>query len=109
MYIDNYHEKFYKRDGNKDFTGRIFNEVEFLHHLSNINFRFECGEIEKLSDEAINKIKNKFKFTNGGYFCAIDGIVMFGDNYADDFIKLVKKYGDKYGYCENTEKRNLQF
>lgn len=109
MYIDNYHEKFFKRGRDKNFTGKIFNEVEFLHHLSNINFRFECGEIEKLSDEAINKIKGKFTFCEGGYFCGIEGIEMFGDTYENDFKALVKKYGDKYGYCENTEERNLQF
>lgn len=108
MYIDNYHEKFADID-RKNFTGRIFNEVEFLHHLSNINFRFERGEIEKLSDEAINKIKNKFTFCEGGYFCGINGIEMSGDKYEDDFKIFVKEYGDKYDYCENPKERNLQF
>jgi len=109
MYIDNYHDKFYNRDCSKNFTGRIFNEVEFLHHLSNINFKFECCEIEKLSDEAINKIKVKFTFSENGYFGGIDGIERFVDTYADDFLALVKKYGDKYGYCENPKARNLKF
>ena len=109
MYIDNYHEKFYNLNKNKSFTGKIFNEVEFLHHLSNINFRFECCEIEKLSDEAINKIKHKFEFAENGYFCSIDGIEMFGDKYEEDFKALVKKYGDKYGYCEDITERNLKF
>ena len=109
MYTDNYHDKFYNRDCSNNFTGRIFNEVEFLHHLSNINFRFECFEIEKLSDEAINKIKVKFTFSENGYFCGIDGIVMFGDTYENDFMSLVKKYGDKYGYCEDPKAKNLKF
>ena len=87
MYINNYHEKFYNLNGKKSFTGNIFNEVEFLHHLSNINFRFECCEIEKLSDEAINKIKGKFSFVEGGYFCSVSGIEMFGDSYIQPILR----------------------
>jgi len=109
MYVDNYHEKFYKQNKNKNFTGSIFNVVEFLHHLSNINFRFERGEIEKLSEEAINKIKGEFTFYEGGYFCGINGIEMSGETYENDFKTLIKKYGDKYGYCTNIKERNLEF
>ena len=96
IYIDNYHEKFHKV-GDREFTGRIFNPVEFLHHLTNINYHFESGEIAGLSDEAINKIKVRFRFCQ--YGASIDGLVSTtNESYDDDFRKLVEKYGNKYGF-----------
>ena len=94
-YQDNYHEKFdmfYK----KKFTGNVFNPVEFIHHLENINFRFESGELSKLSDAAIDKIKSKFSFYQ--YGAKIAGLDIESKTYADDFRKLVVSYGAKYGY-----------
>jgi len=96
QYKDNYHEKFDKVYG-REFTGRVFNPVEFLHHLDNINFRFESGEISKLSDTAINKIKTRFRFYQ--YGASVDGLVDITDKfYADDFRELVDEYGNKYGF-----------
>lgn len=95
-YIDNYHEKF-RKASRREFTGRIFNPVEFLHHLTNINFHFECGEISRLSDAAINKIKLRFRFYE--YGASVDGIVSTADKtYAEDFKKLAQEYGAKYGF-----------
>lgn len=94
-YEDHYHEKF--RKYKREFTGKVFNPVEFLHHLTNINFHFEQGEISKLSDTAIIKIKQRFRFY--GYGASIDGLVSITDeSYAEDFKKLVAEYGAKYGF-----------
>jgi len=97
-YKDNYHDKFGKVY-DREFTGRVFNPVEFLHHLTNINFHFEENEISKLSDEAIIKLKARFRFYQ--YGASVDGLVCQTDkSYDDAFIKLVKEYGAKYGYRE---------
>ncbi len=99
-YQDNYHKKFNKAYS-RDFTGRIFNPVEFLHHLDNINFRFESCEIAKLSDEAIEKIKTKFRFYQ--YGASIDGLpCITEDSYADGFRELVAEYGKKYGFRDQS-------
>ena len=95
-YQDNYHDKFDKVY-TKAFTGRIFNPVEFLHHLTNINFHFECGEISKLSDEGINKIKTRFSFFQ--YTAKVHGLVEKSDlSYHDAFEALVARYGKKHGF-----------
>lgn|GEM_PF-4012710 len=93
---DNYHAIFDRVYG-REFTGRVFNPVEFLHHLDNINFRFESGEISRLSDEAINKIKTRFRFYQ--YGASVDGLVSItAKSYAKSFKKLVQEYGAKYGF-----------
>ena len=92
---DNYHEKFQKLY-NKQFAGSQFNNEEFAHHLTNINFHFECGEVSKLSDEALSKIKIKFSFYQ--YGGRVKGLDSDKDTYADDFRALVNKYGKKYGF-----------
>jgi len=95
-YADNYHEKFGKAYY-WEFTGRVFNPVEFLHHLDNINFRFESGEISRLSDNAIIKIKARFRFYQ--YGARVDGFAeKNAESYADDFKALVQEYGEKYGF-----------
>ena len=97
-YKDNYHKKFGKVY-DREFTGRIFNPVEFLHHLTNINFHFEENEISKLSDEAINEIKTRFRFFQ--YGGSVDGLVCkMDESYAQAFEKLVEELGAKYGYRE---------
>ena len=105
MYEDNYHEKFASLCQHKRFTGRAFNPVEFLHHLTNINFHFECGELSKLSDAALEKIKGKFSFV--GYCASIIDISFDDENYSTLFMVMVKRYGDKYGYAEKTKNCKL--
>jgi hypothetical protein len=86
---DNYHEKFDKVH-QKSFTGRIFNAVEFLHHLTNINFHFEVGELSKLSYAQIDRIKLKFSFYN--YGALIKGLDLESPTYSDDFLRFVEKH-----------------
>ena len=95
-YPDNYHDKFnpvYTRM----FTGRIFTPKVFLRHLTNINAHFECGQISRLSDEGINKIKLRFSFFWYG-FKIRSFAEKTDDSYHDDFIALVEAHGKKYGF-----------
>ena len=96
-YIDNYHDKF-RKAYTREFTGRIFNPVEFRHHLTNINFHFECGEVSKLSDEGIIKLKAKFRFYQYGAY--LKGFITYTD---EDFVELVQEYGKNMGF----EKKRL--
>jgi hypothetical protein len=100
-YQDNYHEKF-DRAYDRGFTGQIFNPVEFIHHLENINFHFESEKIARLSDEAIEAVKSRFQFYQ--YGASIDGLPDITDaSYDDAFVKLIAKYGKKYGFRDKTE------
>lgn len=101
VYKDNYHEKFSKMYG-KNFTGRCFNPVEFLHHLTNINFHFEVGELMELSDAAIDKIKHKFHFYQYGAY--IDGLES-DESYGENFKELVALYGKNYGFRNKRKNR----
>ena len=85
----------------KEFTGRAFAVEEFLKHLTEINFHFENGEIRKLSELGISKLKNKFKFQ--GYGANIAGLNLGAPTYEQIFKDLIFQYGIKYGFAMETE------
>lgn len=84
--MDNYHDKF-DRLYEKRFTGRVFNNEEFLHHLENINFHHEGGVLSKVSEVVVGKVKNKFEFYK--YGASIKGIEMDSETYTEDFEEMV--------------------